>query len=135
MLQAYTSVSQTVAESSPISFNITKYSTSCNAAIANANSITLRKAGFYEVQFNGTAAGTAAGNVSAQLYINGTQVADALTSGYSGATTENAPLSFSTIVQVRPSCAMVNNSAVLQVINTGAEAAYSNVNIVITKLG
>lgn len=135
MLQAYTSVSQTVAESSPINFNITKYSTSCNAAITNANSITLKKAGFYEVQFNGTAAGTAAGNVSAQLYINGTLVADALSSGYSGATTENTPLSFSTIIQVRPSCAMVNNNIVLQVINTGPEATYSNVNIIVTKLG
>lgn len=135
MLQAYTSVNQTVAENAPISFNIMKYSTSCNTAISNSNTLALRKGGYYLITFNGTGAPATAGNASVQLYSNGVKVADALSSGYSGATTENAPLSFSTIIQVRPSCAMVNNNASLQVINIGGETVFSNVNIIITKLG
>lgn len=135
MLQAYTSVNQTVAENSPISFNITKFSTSCNASIANSNAITLKKGGYYMITFNATGAPSSAGNASAQLYINGTQVADAISSAYSGATTENASLGFSTIIQVRPSCAVINNNPTLQVINTGAETVFSSANIIITKLG
>lgn len=135
MLQVYTSVNQTVDENSPVAFNITKISTGCTSALTNSNTITLRKSGFYEVSFNGTGVTTAAGNTSVQLYANGTKVADALSSAYTGATSQNGALSFKTLIQVRPSCAMINNNITLQVINTGTEATFSNVNLIITKLG
>ena len=76
-----------------------------------------------------------AGNVSVQLYSNGTKIADAVSSNYSGATGQDGSLHFATIIQVRPSCAMVDNAVNLQVINISGSAIFSNVNLIITKLG
>ena len=135
MLQVYTSVDQTVAENAPVNFNITKLSTCCCTTISNANQITLKKAGRYMVQFNGSASAATAGNVSVQLYSNGTKIADAVSSNYSGATGQDGSLHFATIIQVRPSCAMVDNAVNLQVINISGSATFSNANLIITKLG
>lgn len=50
------------------------------------------------------------------------------------ALTDIKSLSFSTIIQVKPSCCAVDNNVNLTLVNTGVPATFSNVNVVITKL-
>lgn len=50
------------------------------------------------------------------------------------AVTDIANVSFSTIIKVLPSCTIIDNLQTLTLSNTGLEATYSNINIVITKL-
>ena len=53
---------------------------------------------------------------------------------YAAAAVNIGNMSFSAIVQVRPSCCAVSNTTNLTVVNTGVEATVTNANIVITKL-
>ena len=50
------------------------------------------------------------------------------------ALTDITSLSFSTIIQVKPSCCAIDNNVNLTLINTDVPATFSNVNVVITKL-
>lgn len=59
----------------------------------------------------------------------------ALTSAASTtALTDVESLSFSTIVQVKPSCCAVDNNVNLTFVNTGIPTTFSNINVAITKL-
>ena len=75
-----------------------------------------------------------AGNMTIQLFNNGVAVPGAIATSYSGAVDQDENLSFSTIIRVLPSCRIVDNSVTLTVQNTGVEAIFNSLNIVITKL-
>ena len=138
MLNSYINANQTLAVNSNLEFDINQIQTGCTAThTPGTTSFQLNKPGFYFVTFNAvaTATTTAATNpITIQLLNNGTNVSGALASGLSTAANSPINLSFSTLIQVKPSCCAVNNTAILTLQNTGIEAEYTNANIVITKL-
>ena len=102
-----------------------------------ATTFSLNKPGFYFVTFNGVGAATGAtvGNIVIQLQRNGVNVPGAFTSAASTtALTDVKSLSFSTIIQVKPSCCAVDNNVNLTFVNTGIPTTFSNINVAITKL-
>ena len=103
--------------------------------VAGSSSIQLKKPGVYLISVDATAAesGTA-GTVTMQLQKNGVNVEGAKSSSNSAAVTDFNGMSFSTVVKVLPSCASIDNTTTLTVLNTGVGAIYSNTNITVVKL-
>lgn len=137
MINSYTSTSQTLLANSAINFVTDKVKTGCGVThIEGTTSFLLNKPGIYEVEFNGSAAvsGAIAGNIIVQLQENGVNSAGASSTATSASTTTLVPLSFSTLVRVRPSCSSINNSITLTFINSGVDAIYNNVNVIITRI-
>ena len=139
MLFTYTNTSQTVAQNSAIAFNTNSIQTGCTATHnTNSTSISLNKPGIYMVSFNSdaVAAGTA-GNITVQLFGNGTLIAGAESTAYSGATTDIMNPNFTALVRVTPNCCCAstgNVPYVLTFVNTGVEATFSNVAVTVTKV-
>lgn len=133
MLYTYTSTSQAVDAGANILFNTTGIQTGCTAKNAGNGVITLNRPGFYMIEFSGTAIGN--GNITAQLFVNGTAYAGA-TATETGTGTGNVNLSFPAIVQVAPNtCSDTANCPLnITVQNTGIEATYDNAVITVTKL-
>lgn len=137
MVNSYTNTSLAVITNEAITFNNNSVQTGCTVThLAGSATFALNKSGFYFVTFNGVAAATeAVGDITVQLQQNGVNVPGALTTVAStAALTDIESLSFSTIIQVKPSCYAVDNNVNLTLVNTGVPATFSNVNIVITKL-
>lgn len=137
MVNSYTNTSLAVITNEAITFNNNSIQTGCTVThSAGSATFALNKPGFYFVTFNGVAAATeAAGDITVQLQQNGVNVSGALTTASSTtALTDIESLSFSTIIQVKPSCCAVDNNVNLTLVNTGVPATFSNVNVVITKL-
>lgn len=137
MLNSYISTSQTLIENAPIEFDINKLNTNCCVEhIAGSTTFTLKGYGFYQVNFNGIASATdtATDPIIIQLFNGSDEVEGALASALSGASDTPMNLAFSTIIQVRPSCCAIDNTASLTFRNVGIEAEYTNANVVITKL-
>lgn len=74
------------------------------------------------------------GLVSTQLYNNGVAIPGALSSITIDTAGSLKNVSFSTIVRVLNSCACIDNTANLTVVNTGLEATYSDAEITIVRL-
>ncbi|MBR5939359.1 hypothetical protein IKZ77_02285 [Candidatus Saccharibacteria bacterium] len=55
----------------------------------------------------------------------------AVASELSATNTETINLSFSTIVRVRPSCCIVDNTGILTFKSTGADAVFTTPNVVV----
>lgn len=136
MVNSYTNTSLAVITNEAITFNNNFIQTGCTVThSAGSATFALNKPGFYFVTFNGIAATEAAGDITVQLQQNGVNVPSALTTASSTtALTDIENLSFSTIIQVKPSCCAVDNNVNLTLVNTGVPATFSNVNVVITKL-
>ena len=134
MISSYTSTSQTLLTNALINFNINAVKTGCTVTHAEGTpTFSLNRPGLYYVAFNADALPTAAGDLVAQLRSNNELVPGAIATT-TGTTTSTESLSFSRIIQVKPSCCSIDNSVNLTVINSGVGATYSNANIVITKL-
>ena len=134
MISSYTSTSQTLLTNALINFNINAVKTGCTVTHAEGTpTFSLNRPGLYYVAFNADALPTAAGDLVAQLMSNNELVPGAIATT-TGTTTSTESLSFSRIIQVKPSCCSIDNSVNLTVINSGVGATYSNANIVITKL-
>lgn len=137
MVNSYTNTSIAVLTNEALTFNNNSIQTGCTVThAAGSATFALNKPGFYFVTFNGIAAATdAVGNITVQLQQNGINVPGALTTAASTtALTDIKSLSFSTIIQVKPSCCAIDNNVNLTLINTDVPATFSNVNVVITKL-
>lgn len=136
MINSYTSTTQTVVTDAPLAFNNDKIKTGCTVTHAEGTStFALNKPGFYFISFNADGAtADAAGDISVQMYQNGVPVVGALATDNSAAATDIGNIAFTSIVQVRPSCCAIDNDTSLTFINTGVEATYTNINLVITKL-
>ena len=133
MINSYTSTSQTILTNALINFNINAVKTGCTVTHAEGTpTFSLNRPGLYYVAFNADALPTAAGDLVAQLRSNNELVPGAIATT-TGTTTSTENLSFSRIIQVKPSCCSIDNSVNLSVINSGDGATYSNANIVITK--
>lgn len=92
----------------------------------------MNRPGFYFITFNG-AAGLGKNPVEVKMYIGNAEVPGAISSvqDLSGQT-PSFPLSFSTIVQVKPR--KCKNPVQITFRNGENAATYSNVNVVVTKL-
>lgn len=137
MINSYTNTNQAVATNSPLLFNVNSVKTGCTVTHSEGTaSFSLNKPGFYYVSFSGVGFSTGAtgGTVIVQLQNKGVNVPGALASADSTTPEDIEDLSFSTIIQVKPSCCAVDNTATLTLVNTGISTTYSNANLVITKL-
>lgn len=131
-LVATSTANQTVDKNESVSFNT---AVSNQGVSLNNNIATLRIPGQYLVIFN------ASGNVTTvsteanlQLMSNGNPVVGAVSSVNSSTATDIIPLSFSTIINVRPSSPAVNNTTNLNVVNTGESVDLQNANISIIRI-
>lgn len=134
-LSAYTVSSTALDVDGVLAFtnkNLTGYSIDFTAG---ATTISLNKPGLYLVEFNATVAnqGTT-GDVVAQLQKNGVNVVGAVAKATSTSTTDLRTVSFTTIIEVSPSCCVVDNDVDLTIVNTGVAANYSNFNVNVVKL-
>lgn len=136
MLDTYSNSDQTVATDGIIIFNTNRVQTGCTAThAAGTGSISLNKPGFYLVHFNGDAAESGvAGDITVQLFKNGILVPGAEATEDSTAVTDIANLSFEAIIRVTPDCLSCGTSVSLTFVDTGVAAAFSNVEVVVTKL-
>ena len=134
MINSYTITNQSVAVNDTLNFNVTRILTGCTVKhVDGSASFTLTKPGYYYVTFNADVLGTAAGNVTAEL-INGSVAVPGATATTTIAIGETESIAFATIVRVLPSCAAIDNTTTLTILNTGVEVTYTNANINITKL-
>jgi hypothetical protein len=134
MINSYTVTNQIVATDDTLNFNVTKVLTGCTVKHAGGSpSFTLTKPGYYYVTFNADVLGTAAGDVTAEL-INGSVAVPGATATTTIAVGDTASIAFATIVRVLPSCAAIDNTTTLTVLNSGVGVTYTNANINITKL-
>lgn len=134
MINSYTITSQPVAVDDTLNFNVTRILTGCTVKhVDGSASFTLTKPGYYYITFNADVLGTAAGDITAEL-INGTTSVPGATATTTIAVGETASIAFSTIIRVLPSCAAIDNTTTLTVLNSGVAATYSTANINITKL-
>lgn len=138
MVNSYTNTNLAVSTNEALNFNINSVKTGCTVTHSpGSTTFSLNKPGFYFVTFNGVGAATGAtvGSIVVQLQQNGINIPGALASATSTtALTDVESLSFSTIIQVKPSCCAVDNNVNLTFVNTGIPTTFSNVNVVITKL-
>lgn len=139
MLNTYTNTSQAVAVNGTLTFNNTAVS-ACQFVhhTAGSASTALTGTGYYLVVFNADAAITdsTAGNVTAQLQVDGTTYPGAEATFYSSAATDIGNISFTTLVKVQPNCCAIstNNPKTLTVINTGLAATYTNASLTIYRV-
>ena len=134
MINSYTITSQPIAVDDTLNFNVSRILTGCTVnRVDGSPSFTLTKPGYYYVTFNADVLGTAAGDVTAEL-INGSVAVPGATATTTIAVGETANIAFATIVRVLPSCAAIDNTTILTVLNSGVAATYTNANINITKL-
>lgn len=100
-----------------------------------STTITLQEPGLYLVNFDAegsTAGGT--GGFTTQLYKNGVAVPGATSTSGSTSTDNVETIGFSKIIQVKPSCCAIDNTANLTFVNTGASSIYTTININVVKL-
>lgn len=137
MIDSYSNTSQTIAAGENIPFAINSIQTGCTAThAAGSTTFSLNRPGFYFVTFNGTGAitGATAGDITVSMLNNGVLVPGATATMNSASTTDVRSVSFSKLIQVKPSCCAINNSTNLTFNNAGLAAAFTNVNVVITKV-
>jgi hypothetical protein len=123
MLEAYSLNVATSAES-VIPFNNATIQKSCTATLSGDGTIQLNKCGVYLISVDASAA-TA---TTIQLFKDGVAQAQAQSTGTSP--------SFVTLVQTdrNNSCCACSSPTHIQLKNLGAEATFTNVNIVVTKV-
>lgn len=134
MINSYSNNSQTITTEGTITFDINRILTGCTVThVEGSPSFKLNRPGYYYVNFNGDVTG-ATGEVGVQLLSNSTSIIGAEGSTTLAAATDVGNISFSTIIKVLPSCAVIDNLQTLSFINSGVDATFTNVNVVITKL-
>ncbi len=134
MFEAYNSTSTTYSQNQPVVFTTTRFM-DCRIRLNNNNTININTPGCYYIQFNAVgAASTANSQVTVQLYRNGTAVPGIVTSATTTASTDPETLTVSTIVNVLPSCAVINNNASLQFLVTSTDGVITSNNVVVFRL-
>ena len=135
MLDIVSLADQTLTSGSNITFDTNRVATSCAAQhLAGSPSIVLNRPGYYFVGFNTTAVAseeTETAPISVQLYNEDDVITGAAASELSSSNTDTVNLSFSTLVRVRPSCCMIDNTGILTIKSTGAGATFTTPNVVV----
>lgn len=135
MISTYNSNTQTVEVGSAYVFDTNRVVTGCTVGhTPGSTTFNLTKPGYYYVTFNTTFTTAAAGDAVVELRNNGTAVPGATGSETVTTIGDSKSISFSTIVKVLPSCAVVDNTATLTFVATGIELEASTAAVSITKL-
>ena len=137
MVNAFSITNQTLQPNDLISFANNRIATSCSVSHpVGTASFAIKRPGLYLVTFHGTASATAAATdpITVQLLNKGVEVQGALASELSAAADTPVNLSFTTAIQVKPSCCAIDNEAILTFENAGIEALFTDVEVVITTI-
>lgn len=135
MYQAYSNTSTTYAQNAPLSFPNVKF-TDCRVSSVNGTTFRISAPGRYVISFNGVGGSTGATTpFTIQLFKDGVAQPETISTITSVAANDVGTLTFTTIVNVLPSCNCVNNSTNLQIIATNATSGtVSTANLVIYRL-
>lgn len=119
-LSAYTIADQAVAAGDSVRFDINRVLTGCSIRhCAGTAIVKLAGAGLYSGAFNANFTATATGPVTFQLFRNGVLVPGAEATHQATAAVPIA-VAFPILELVRPSCAVIDNTASLQVVVSAA---------------
>lgn len=100
-----------------------------------STTIILNEPGLYLVNFDADGYATGeTGSFTVQLYNNGVAVPSAVSTSSSTSSTDAETIGFSTIIQVKPSCCAIDNTANLTFVNTGVASTYTTINVNVIKL-
>lgn len=146
MLQTYTINNNgvTLNTGDLVPFNVNDVSTRCKVThVAGTPTIEISQRGYYRVTFSSFGYNTGAvvdgtdytGMYAFQLNNKGASIINAVASASSTSDTEVENVIFSVIVQVLPSCEVVNNNASLTVKYLGQVGTMLNANLTIEKIG
>lgn len=124
------STAQTLAVGETIALGNVIRRFGCNLGIS-AFGITLMGNGYYKVDANIVALPTAAGTVTAQLYVDGMAVTGASATAETTAATQEVTLPISALIRVQNCC---NRDSALSIVLSGAAGVVSNVSVVVEKL-
>lgn len=139
MLQMYTQSAAGVVTpvGEDIVFNNRTVQTGCTATSDTpSNTVTLRRQGFYRVDFDAVIANNtaAAAEVGVIMTRNDAQQPEAQSSATSTGATDFQAVSFATIVRVLPTCRAADNTVRLQFEIIGADVLLRHANVVVTKI-
>jgi hypothetical protein len=138
MIYSYSTSDQTVAVNATILFDDNGVvSGRCSTHSAGTGAFSLNGPGYYLVHFHGDVSAAAAGDVVAQLYVNGELYEGAeATTTITTANTEIDNIGFQVLVKVMPNCCAVDTNVptTLTFRNIGVEATYSNLGVTIVKI-
>lgn len=135
MLQAY-STNININADTAIPFNNVVVDKGCAETLLAPASIQLNQRGVYLVEVDGFGTGAAAGEGTVQLYVNGVQQAQAISS-FTAAAATISNFGFKTFVRVAENncpCNCVSSPTTLQVFNGAAALTEGHINIVVTKI-
>lgn len=120
-------IDQTVAANAPIAINKVY---SSGISDFGVNSFTISEAGFYLINFSASGAPAAAGDVSVQLYLNGSAQDAYVATATSTGATDSVNVDVNAIIRVDPTvCKFVDNSVTVSLVNVGAATIYSSASI------
>lgn len=148
VLTAYTSTSQDVAVNAPVVYDNIDVSTGCAINYtAGTPSINIGRQGLYLITANSTvtvpsttssAAATTdsatTSNIQVSLQNNGVTLPGSIASIDPVTAGDATPVSLTSVIAVRPSSCVIDNTARLQIVNTGVAATYDNVHITVIKI-
>lgn len=136
VLDTYTLTDVTVATNGLLPLEQNYLLTGCAIVHSpGSTTITLQEPGLYLVNFDAegsTAGGT--GGFTAQLYNNGVVVPGATSTSGATSTTDIETIGFSKVIQVKPSCCAIDNTANLTFVSTGADSIYTSITVNVVKL-
>lgn len=131
MIEVY-SQNVTVASGSAIPFNVIALELGCSTRQNDATRVNLLKPGVYKVELNADVVASEVDDVSVQLTKNGVAIPQAVASATPASITAVSHLSIVTLVRVREGCCG-STATFISVLNTGVDATFNNVNLVVTK--
>lgn len=127
----------TVLTSTAIPINNITMQKGCTSSQSGASAIKLSKCGVYMVSVDASVVATTAGTISFQLQRDGVLVPQAVASETAADTTGVHSMSFSTLVQVNENdikCNCCTSPTIINVINVGVGATFTQFNITVTKI-
>lgn len=135
MLYTYTATSQTVAVGEPVALNTNGINNCCMIQhMAGSTIISIIKPGIYIVDVNCDATSATAGEQSFTLLNNNVAVPGAEATSTIATANDISNFSFTSAIRVLPSCPVIDNEAVLTIMNTGANPAIiSNIAVTIRR--
>jgi hypothetical protein len=135
MISTFNSTAQTVEVDSAYVFDTNRIITGCTVGhTPGTATFILNKPGYYYVTFNTVFTTGATGVATVELQNDGITIPGALGSETITTVGDTKSISFSTIVKVLPSCAAIDNTAVLTFVATGIELQSTAATVNITKL-
>ena len=136
MIETY-SKNITVPTNTAIPFNNVALVKGCTAQKQSPTTVQFNKAGVYEVIVSASANAEAAGDISIQLQKDNVVQPQTISTVTAADTATLYTLGFTTLVQVSHNncnCNCAISPVTIQVINTGQEATFDTIDMVITKI-